>query len=587
MSTLTLTDKGGKLYLRSTGVDLHRIVDFTTSLGKWSKARNAWTFPALNCCVQDILQEFPETEIRSTIVEEILSEPNGFESHSAAMDVWARQADVIAAEFYNTLYDFQKDAVHYLYMHPYKNALLGLSPGLGKTATALVTAQILGLDNIVVVCPKILIPTWEKEIKKWSDYTFFNAWQKEPDWDFDVNIVNYESLHKYSDVYRLYKPQLTIIDESILVKSMRGGVATKPNKEKTKAKKRKNVSRRALHALYISAASERVWLLSGAPAAKDASDLFGQFRIMYPKVFTSFWKFAERHCIIEKSIWSTHGDYGGNILGTKHDINLRERFVDLMFMRNMEEVAAFLPDYITVDMPLQMEDTQKRLYVQALQHVLEIYPWDGIHAELNEMASDEHRAAELQTIFTKLEEMIRLQQIVSNPISYGGKNVSIKHDAIVEIIRDGMYETPMLIWSFWKKGAEALALRLKKECPDIRTEVVNGDTKNPSDFLQAYEDGEIDVLILSLAMGKYGLTLTNTKTILAMDRYWDGDMMYQSSFRTRRLNLKHSPVWVNLYIPDTIDEYVMRNIATKFATVASVTGANLQKMLGLIGGKYD
>lgn len=574
-----LSESNGRFVL--SGVGKHE-ADFTTSLGRWDKRNRRWTFPMLYCCLEDIRAAVPDLEYESLVAETMDTYEAGFK-----YKYWADYD--IASERWHDLYEFQQDAVFYFLHHPYKNAILGLSPGLGKTATALVAAQELSIEsNIVVVCPKILIPTWLAEIEKWSDYTAYNAWQREPDWTYSINVVNYESLHKYSKNYALHEPQLLIVDESIMVKSLRGGTG--------------KGSQRAKNVYHIAGHSDRVWLLSGAPAAKDASDLFGQFRIMYPRVFMSFWKFAERHCVIEKNVWNTRGQYGGTILGTKRGIDLRSRFRDLMFMRTMDEVADFLPDYITVDMPLVMGEEQERLYVQAKQRVLEVVDFNEVNREAvisttaanygptepkTAYTEDEFRAFYFRRIMTGLEQMIRLQQTVSNPIAYGGQNVSVKHDAIVQLLQNKTYETPMLIWSFWKAGGVALAERINKECPDITAAVVNGDTKNPETWIEQYKAGNIDVLVLSLAMGKYGLTLTDTRTIIAMDRYWDGDMMYQASFRTRRLGMTHAPVWVNMYVPGTIDEYVMRNIESKYHTISSVTGADFEQMIGTIGGSHE
>ena len=238
---IRLTDGAGRLVLSSTTYPMHKYEKLKESLGKYDKKRNVWTFPVLYCCVADILSAFPDVEIESSLVKEIMVNPDGSAYDNAP--VYGTQN-----EYYDELYQFQKDAVAYILNHPYGNMILALSPGLGKTATALVAAQEKGAKRIVVVCPEILIPTWLQEIEKWSDYTAHNAHQKPPSFTAHINVVNYESLRKYAETYANMRLDILIVDESIMIKTLRVY--------------KKNSSQRALNVFKVAEESMLVWLLS-------------------------------------------------------------------------------------------------------------------------------------------------------------------------------------------------------------------------------------------------------------------------------------------------------------------------------------
>lgn len=64
------------------------------------------------------------------------------------------------------LYPFQKAGVEYVLRR--QNALIGDSPGLGKTAQAIVTANEIEAKRVLVICPASIRLQWAKEIRKWS-----------------------------------------------------------------------------------------------------------------------------------------------------------------------------------------------------------------------------------------------------------------------------------------------------------------------------------------------------------------------------------------------------------------------------------
>jgi len=64
------------------------------------------------------------------------------------------------------LYPFQKAGVDYVLRRP--NALIGDSPGLGKTPMAIVAANEMEAENILIICPANIRLQWAKQIRAWS-----------------------------------------------------------------------------------------------------------------------------------------------------------------------------------------------------------------------------------------------------------------------------------------------------------------------------------------------------------------------------------------------------------------------------------
>lgn len=544
MSKTELIDLNGDILLTGSS---RSMVMFENVGGKWDTFFQAWRFPAIYASVDEVLTHYPDVVISSPLVKEMIAYPNGFEINEKAHKTY----DVSVRKQFDKLYTYQKLAVYSLTQHPYKRMLLAFSPGLGKTPTSIVAAQVVRANRVLVICPLILVRSWKKEVERWSNYTAEVTHGVVPNGTVNVNITNYETIVKHVREYKKEKWDVVIIDESIRIKNYR--------------QNSKVTSQRAMAVGEVAKKVEYVWELSGGPISNHAGDLFGQFRVMYPTIFKSYWKFVDPICVIERSTFSTSGRYGGKVVATKPNVNIKKRFKDIYFVRSMEEVAPEIPDYIYQDVPLEMGSVQAASYNEARLDVLK-------HIEQDEV---------IDIIFNKLTSMIRLQQAVSNPACFGGDDVSIKRDFIVQSIQDNSYEFPMLIFAHWRYTVINLHKVLQETFPNLRVgAILGGQGSLAQEVAEEFEKGNIDILVLSIQAGKYGLNFPLTKTVVMHDRIWDADAMFQATFRARRRTTKHSPVWVSLYIPETIDDYIRDILEVKLKSIQKVTGTDILEILG-------
>jgi SNF2 family DNA or RNA helicase len=185
----------------------------------------------------------------------------------------------------------------------------------------------------------------------------------------------------------------------------------------------------------------------------------------------------------------------------------------------------------------------------------------------------------------------RLQQITSNMGSLPKgekefhKRCSIKEDLLVELIQQGDIETPLLVWTWFVETTQAVKERLEKEFKDLRISSVHGAMKAEAkdDAIDAYKDGELDVLVLQMGVGKFGHTFTDTKTVFYHDRSFDSDAWVQSLRRVRRIGLKHRPVLLIPKIENSIDELIDANLAGKLTSIAKMTKSDLAALLKSLG----
>jgi SNF2 family DNA or RNA helicase len=115
---------------------------------------------------------------------------------------------------------------------------------------------------------------------------------------------------------------------------------------------------------------------------------------------------------------------------------------------------------------------------------------------------------------------------------------------------------------------------------------VDGATTGPARdaAIEGYKAGTVDALVISMGVGKYGHTLTNTRTIFYVDKTWAADDYYQSLHRVRRIGLKHSPVVVTIRAPGTVDDLIEDNLEGKLGGISRLTRSDLATLLAGLKG---
>jgi non-specific serine/threonine protein kinase len=542
--------EGGFLYFRPSFYPSFEVKEWG---GRWDDKRKAWRLPRLVSTARDALSYGAVAPTED--VHRLLTPHPGGPSR-----IPHRRYEKAATE-YVKLYDFQREAVHRLVTTDYHGQMLALSPGLGKTPVSLVAAQAMGFKYVLVVAPLSLVPNWEREFKKWlpdSQLQMDAMHQDTPYDDEGWTVTNYDTVRKLVDAYKKVPWDLVIYDESVLLKSR--------NAQRTMAAK------------VVADHAKHVWLLSGSPITRDYSDIWSQFNIIQPEYFTSFWRFTNRYCVVEQTEWGTQ------ILGSRHGISIRMEFPEIMFVRNQEEVLPDLPKIIHQEYEVNLTKKQAKAHQDLVD--------DWVHR----IESGEFEV----TVSNVISELIRLQQVTSNlrnleTTGHPWPDESAKADVICDLLTTGEVEYPVLIWSHWRPGAAALRDRIEKLTKDKKNggaligksvAHVMGGQKDNAEHIESFRTANLDVLIMSLGVGKYGHTLTDTRTAIYLDKTWDSDAYFQSLFRLERIGLNHRPIAISLRCKGTVDEFIEQNLAGKLPSMANVTGSDLVRLLSSLGPEY-
>lgn len=563
--------------------------------GRWDKSEEAWRLPPTSLNVLRLAEFYGDEFIESAPedVRDLATEPWGFKGFSPE-----ERREAKAHPSWEELFNFQRTAVEYLVCNPHAAGLLGLSWGLGKAATTITAADLIQAKRVLVLAPLTLGKAWGAEVDRWSadkplvkratakdPFPEDESWTVanheivrevvlrdedgkilDPDWAKNPRAVKKwigegptekdkggKTIPKRRRLYRVRREylevewDLIIVDESVLLKN------------------RKAVKGDILETLRKEG-DPFVFELSASPTTKTNSDLWKQLKVLMPRAFSSYWRFAEFFTIVDKEGW------GWTIEGNRPDRDPNHYCRDFLHIVSEEEAGLELPEYHESVVDLEATPKQRK----ALDSMMN--DW------IVELEDDPKGRVEADNW---LSRMTRLQQITSNlgalpkPDGQFYKESSAKGVALADLIRQGDLPTPLLVWTWYVETTDLVEGMLNKSFPELDVVSVSGrlTTKRKDEGLQAFKDGDVDVLVCQMGVGKFGHTFTKTRSIYYHDRTFDSDAYLQSRRRVRRIGLEHNPVLIVPKIKGSADEFIDANLEGKLTSVSKLTKMNLAELL--------
>lgn len=210
----------------------------------------------------------------------------------------AKDTDFVVMNIKMPLYPYQKIGVEF-FINNRGRAILADTMGLGKTAQALAYVAHTKKRKTLVVCPASVKYSWEDEAKKWTFLKPFvmngqTELTAQMFGDYDIFIINYDILRKFSPLIKAFRFDCMICDEFHYIKN--------------------NSAQRTKEVKLIASTIQDVLLLSGTPLLSRPVELFNGLNIMDPVIWNDWFQYTVRYCTpLESPIWM--GDYSFRPIG--------------------------------------------------------------------------------------------------------------------------------------------------------------------------------------------------------------------------------------------------------------------------------
>ncbi len=413
--------------------------------------------------------------------------------------------------------------------------------GLGKTAQALahiLTEKIAGrLDlPVLIVAPTSLMHNWRTEAARFTPELKVLVLQGMARFELfesinahDVVLTTYPLLPRDEQVLLEHQYHMVILDEAQTIKN--------PVAKATQVARKLDTRHRLC--------------LTGTPMENHLGELWSLYHFLMPGFLGSQESFNKRfRNPIEKQGSSA----------ARSALTARAR--TFMLRRRKTEVATELPPKTTTVVQIDMGSTQQKLY-EAIRAAMQA------KVQL-QIAQKGFKRSHIEI----LDALLKLRQVCCHPsllkLDSVKKDVeSAKLKALLEMVVEMVAEgRRILIFSQFTSMLSLIEAALIERKIDLVK--LTGQTKQRAEVIDAFQNGDIPVFLISLKAGGVGLNLTAADTVIHYDPWWNPAAEEQASDRAWRIG-QDKPVFVyKLIIAGSIEEKIIEMQQRKAALTNSV-----------------
>lgn len=439
----------------------------------------------------------------------------------------------VPASINATLRPYQREGFEWL-SFLYDNSLGGVladDMGLGKTLQTLALIQHAKdrhddstgkMPPFLVVAPTSVVSNWLAETRRFAPdlkSIYLTETVKRGGVtieqmvdDVDIIITSYGLFRIDQDEYRSAKFSGLILDEAQFVKNP----ATQAAKQA-----------RDFPANFKLA-------ITGTPMENNLSELWSMFAIVAPGLFSTLKRFDETYRKpIEKD--------GDNEALSR----LRRRIRPLMLRRTKELVATDLPEKQEQVLELELNPKHRTIYQRHLQRERQ-----KVLGMLEDM--DKNRFAVFSSL-TKLRQLSLDASLIDDEYS---SVPSSKLEALLEQLEDLTSEGHnALVFSQFTSFLGKASTMLNEA--GIEHAYLDGSTTNRGKVIESFTSGKVQVFLISLKAGGFGLNLTQADYCFLMDPWWNPASENQAVDRAHRIGQKRNVMVYRMVSKNTIEEKVM------------------------------
>lgn len=406
----------------------------------------------------------------------------------------------------------------------------------GKTPTSLVTLDSEGYKKILIVTVPSAVLQWKDEFEKWTErpcIAVYGTKQKREEqikqWT-DGLVISYDALKEI-------KPKVKDKTTMETTKGRKGHIEEILDADPEaviidEAHKIKNPSASVTKTIFKLKGIERKLALTGTPAPNKPYEIYSILHFLYPNIFKTYWTFINNYFQTRKVNMAGHSfvDIGDFKSGMKHKLQMQLSFISTN--RKRIDVMPWLPKKDYQQIKLEPTKEQKKYL-----------------SELGKYFETEHVIVE-----GVLDRLIRERQICLAPELIGLKGKSPKIDWIKQYIKD-YPEKPMIIFSKFTSFLKILEKELQGE--NFYSIIGSTLTERRNEYKKAFQNGQTNILLIQLDVGKEALTLDRAETIIFCDKYPPASDISQAEDRfiaTTKEKADKPHTIIELMMKDTYDE---------------------------------
>ena len=426
------------------------------------------------------------------------------------------------------LRDYQKEGFQWLSTMNdlHFGGILADDMGLGKTIQIMSLLESNEHHFSIIICPASLILNWLDEFNKFSSHlkvTCVMGSAKERKEiiknykQFDVMITSYDYIRKDYEQYKEIVFDFIVLDEAQYIKN-----------QKTK------------NAIAVkSLEGKQRFALTGTPIENSLAELWSIFDFLNKDYLYNYRYFKSHY---EAPIVKDHNE--------EVQSQLQKMISPFVLRRTKNEVLKDLPDKIENTVLVDFREDEKKLYLAHLAQANKLLQTlDGSKDRIQILA-----------MLTKLRQICCEPRIVFDDV----KHKSSKMEACLNIIQTYKDNNKkIIVFSSFKSLLNLLAEELDKSKTSYYMLTGDTDKADRKGLVDAYQNDDTTVFLISLKAGGTGLNLTAAEGVIHFDPWWNMSAQNQATDRAYRIGQKNKVFVYKLIMADSIEEKIQTLQAAK------------------------
>lgn len=407
--------------------------------------------------------------------------------------------------------------------------------GLGKTMQmlAVIAGQKLQLGDspadcaaVFVVVPASLIGTWEEQASRWFPnlrvYTQRTSVGKAAAdcqrvarevQQADLVLTTYTLTRMDIDFWQTQSFSGLVFDEAQFVKN--------PST--------------ATHKALVRLRAKWAFALTGTPIENTATDLWSIMSLTVPTVLPSLPVFTRR--------------FAAETLSDRSEAaaELSDRVAPFLLRRTKDSVAQELPEKIEQIVSIDLEPVQRTWYAKYLT------------AARAQAADANSPRINILTALTRLRQLALSAKLIDHHAHEDGAKVTYLLQTLEGLRDDSSSKSRQrhqaLVFSQFTSFLAILREKLDEAGIDYA--YLDGTSRDRDRQVARFQNGEVDVFLISLKAGGFGLNLTEADYVFLTDPWWNPAVEAQAVDRAHRLGQKRFVNVYRLVAADTIEQRVL------------------------------
>ena len=414
-------------------------------------------------------------------------------------------------------------------------AILADDMGLGKTVQTLGVLLNRGVDGpALIVAPTSVGDNWLREAARFASQLKAHLYREHDRQQLiddagpnDLVITSYQLLQRDAERFASRQWNTLVLDEAQFIK---------------------NAQTKTAQAIRGIQANWRIGL-SGTPLENHLGELWSLFRTLSPGLLGSWERFRTRFA---------------EPIERQKDDDRRESLAQLVrpfiLRRTKSTVLTELPPRTEVTLYAELSKAEQGRYEDARISAI---------SELSGTGSGNDGEQRMKTLawLTKLRQLACHPRMVDRTWRIGSAKLSLFMETVDEL-REGEHRA--LVFSQFVKHLDLVREALDQR--GIRYQYLDGSTPaaERQRRVDAFQNGEGDLFLISLKAGGTGLNLTAANYVIHLDPWWNPAVEDQATDRAHRIGQERAVTVYRLVSKGTIEEQILELHANKRELVASV-----------------